>query len=141
MKTSEFIKLKQQEIEHNQWLINFCATLPPDLNLPNLVIYEGCLDIDNATHEQRIALMLLLGVGKWDKEPGGVEGTINYIGKLPDGKRIRFWSSAPLPSCKLVEEMVLVAAQPEHYIKRMKLVCPGTEEASSNPKPIEEVSA
>ena len=82
------------------------------------------LDIDRPARET-VMNILKAFPGKWDKEQtqGVEQPSINYQREVAPGIVLRLWASPPPPTCKLVEEEVVIPAQPERIEKRMKLVC------------------
>lgn len=80
------------------------------------------LDMDCLTHPQIVTLIGRLSAGKWIKSPKW--GKIDYTNDaVIPGFTVRFWSGEPPPSCKLVEEEVVVPTVPAHKEKRVRLVC------------------
>ena len=74
--------------------------------------YDGnSLDFDWLSHERSIEVIKALG-GKWNKQlnPGDAS-TIDYTTEI-DGVKFRIYGGQPPPSCKVIEEVVVV---PSHY--------------------------
>jgi len=82
------------------------------------------IDFDNPTRAQAVKLMTHLAVGKWHKEEGPSQDTINYIHDgAGSGVKLRLYAAEPPPSCRIVEVEEIIPAQPEQIVKRRKLVC------------------
>lgn len=82
------------------------------------------VDFNSLAHVQTLEVIKAFG-GKWEKELAfGVQVTYTRVEPF-NGVAIRCWAGEGPPSCKIVEEEVIIAAQyvPEHTEKRKKLVC------------------
>lgn len=111
------IERKQHEIQRLEDLL---VTFPALGDLTVDVSFCGSyLDFDHLSHEDVIKVIKAVG-GKWNKEP--CDGKINYSTTI-EGMRLRCWQGEPPPSCRIVEEEVVIPAQPERREMRRKLVC------------------
>ena len=84
--------------------------------------YDMVFDFDYLTHD-KIILVIQLFPGKWEKSLDGEK--ITYTREEVEGVTIRCYRGEPPPSCKIVEEEVVV---PEHVVPETKklvrkLVC------------------
>lgn len=88
---------------------------------------EEFIDIDHPNRADVERLLALLRIGKWIKEKFGT--TLNYVSEQPlfGSYRIRFWAADPPGTCRLVEEEVVIPAQPEKREKRIVLHCESQE--------------
>ena len=85
--------------------------------------YQKHLDFDNLNHAEVILVMQAFPCGKWTKDPMGER--VTYTG-IYDGIKVRCWAGEAPPSCKIIEERVLV---PEHWEVVRRLQCPEVEQA------------
>jgi hypothetical protein len=86
--------------------------------------WNGQCDFDNLTHDKVLLVMQTFAAGHWDKTLEGVR--VNYE-TIIDGMIVCCWHGEPPPSCKIVEERVLVPLVPERWETVRKLVCPKGE--------------
>lgn len=93
--------------------------------------WGSTMDFDNLKHPEIIKVISVLG-GKWKKEPGD-NGRVNYEATI-NGQRFRCWQGEPPPSCRIIEEEVIVPAQPERRETRRKLVCVDTQPTPTTPE-------
>ncbi len=89
------------------------------------------IDFDNPTRAQVVDILVAFG-GKWSKALAFDSSTINYEQPIDGGLVLRLYHAEPPPSCQLVEEDVVIPAQPERIEKRTRLVC---KEAAQEPEP------
>jgi hypothetical protein len=93
------------------------------LAAPGSIYSASLIDFDNLTHPQIIEVIKTFP-GKWDKTPSSAKSDrIDYITEF-DGVRLRCWQGEPPPSCKIVEVMEDVPAQPASQRLVRKIVCP-----------------
>lgn len=128
MKTTEAIKSIDQQIEtltkQRNALLELSAKLEGLDEDIHVSVCNEHIDFDNPTRTQAVKLMTHLKMGKWRKEVGYSAGKINYIHDgLAPGIKLRMFGAEPPASCRLVEEEVVIPAQPARTEKRMKLVC------------------
>lgn len=90
------------------------------------------VDFDFLSHADVVRVMQAFPAGKWNKELAGAsEGKIHYEA-VYCGIPIRCYAGEPPPHCQVVDEEVIIPAQPERKEIRKKLVCkPETEEATA----------
>lgn len=86
------------------------------------VFVSNHCDFDCLPHDGVLQVIKAFNAGKWLKTPNG-EATVDYETEI-DGMIVRCWHGEPPPSCKIVEEQVLVPARLETV---RKLVCPKGE--------------
>ena len=81
------------------------------------------IDFDCLKREQVVEIFKRIG-GTWNKEVAFArEDKINYLQPLDNGITLRLYHAEPPDSCKLIEEDVVIPAQPERVEKRTRLVC------------------
>lgn len=86
--------------------------------------WAGNVDFNHLTHAQVLKVMRTFKAGKWNKTVSShsQEARIDYTATF-DGVSVRCYAGHPPPSCKIVEEVVLI---PAHQEVVRKLVCPRT---------------
>jgi len=118
-----------QFITSHHWRICKVGVMPS-------VTYGG-IEFDNCERDEALAVMKAFG-GKWDKSPNYQGKGIDYRQHTEDfERRITISNAKPPPSCQVVEEEVLIEAQPARMEKRFKLQCvkPVKGETASLPTP------
>lgn len=120
------IALKEAQIAV---LHRLAERLPDDHNVS--ISHVG-VDIDQPQSRETVTrIMQALGAGSWDKELCGDDGKVNYITKgFHPIVKVRLWNAPPPASCRIVEEVVEVPAQPATTRKVRKLVCVDPETAA-----------
>jgi hypothetical protein len=100
-------------------------------NASHITLEKGCvsfygrfLDIDQPTRQEVEQILKTVRVGKWTKT-SGTDGTIHYESATPviGDLKIRLWQAEPPGTCRLVEEEVVIPAQPERREIRKVLHC------------------
>lgn len=98
-----------------------------DLELDKATVsyYGGYIDFNTPSRNDVRAILSRIKGGKWSKCKNSNESSLNYISEreIVPGVKFRIWGAEPPPSCKLVEEDVLVEAVPAHIEKRFRMVC------------------
>jgi len=117
------IQLLKEEIAAKRrllkWLLKNQAVLA---NLPEVSLCNTKVDFDQLSHADVIRVVQALP-GKWSKTLSTVSGRIDYTAQI-DGMTIRCWAGEPPAACKIVEETVVVPAQPATTVTVRRLVCP-----------------
>lgn len=111
----------RQRVEFIRWLRRNRKKLE---DVPEgATFWNGRLDLNYPKHKETIKLIKTIG-GKFKKEPGAKENTIDYIGQL-DGVPVKVWCGDPPPSCRIVEveEHIPERIVPAHTVKIKKMVC------------------
>ena len=80
------------------------------------------IDFDHLEHDQVVKVIQAIG-GKWNKNLGSVEGTIDYTTTTESGQLLRCYAGKPPPNCKIIDVLEEVPAQPARTVMRKKLVC------------------
>lgn len=83
-------------------------------------------DLDKCSREEVLEAMELLKAGKWKKSNSSAEGCLDYSAEI-NGVTVRLWGAAPPGSCRMVELIEEVPAQPATTRVVRKLICSGDE--------------
>ena len=90
--------------------------------------WYGNIDFNHLPHKKVLKIMRTFKAGKWKKAlSSSCDGArVDYTSEF-DGMTIRCYAGEPPPSCKIVEEVVMI---PAHNEAVRKLVCPKTAVAA-----------
>lgn len=123
--SQEVIAIMTEELRQREALLDWVKRNAERLDALSVQpkFWEGQLDFDCLPHAEILLVMKSFPCGKWNKELMGER--VNYVGQY-DGMTIRCWAGEAPPSCKIVEEKVLI---PERWETVRRLVCPQGESA------------
>jgi hypothetical protein len=83
-------------------------------------------DIDYLNRDAVLEVLRKMG-GTWDKTPADYGAKMNYVRREKfHGRTVKLCAAEPPPTCRVVEEEVVIPAQPEQRVMRKKLVCTDT---------------
>lgn len=100
--------------------------------------YNG-IDFDSCERDEALAIMKAFG-GKWDKSPNYTGKGIDYTQYFADySRRIQISNAKPPASCEIVEEDVIIPAQPERKRKKFTLKCKKPVEGETATLPVPEL--
>lgn len=111
---------RQQDLDSQREMVEALSEPLSQLDLDAMLYGSTQLDFDGLSHAEVVKVIRAFG-GKWSKTPSD-NATVDYLATV-DGFTIRCWQGKPPPNCKIVEEDVLIPAQPERMGKIRKLVC------------------
>ncbi len=115
------IDTSKENLRDLERIRSFVVRQPITEELPAAYLFGDTLDFDNLSHGDIIKVIKAFP-GRWLKEPAVESAKINYSVTI-DGIKIRCYSGEPPANCKIVEEQVVIPAQPERTEIRKRLVC------------------
>lgn len=95
-------------------------------------IYGGGIDFNRPSREECLQIIRAFRGGRWEKEKGFDDDKLNYI-TIIDGVQLRLYGAPPPNSCRIVEELEHVPAQPAYTRVVRRVICPepkGVEDAN-----------
>lgn len=113
-----------REIKARQMGIKLIKQLPDDL-VEKVTLFANKIDFDYLKHSDIMRVIKHIP-GEWIKSPALDPTKIDYILDMVElDLQVRCWAGEPPPSCKIVEEEVIVPEQviPARVEIRRKLVC------------------